>query len=147
MFDYPNFMRRLGGAFCSLWIFAAFVACAAAYGQESSSTQKVPVIDAGLGSCALDLTIMTQDGKPAAAADVKVHIAYGFGGFHKLDLEAGANSDGKLRFTGLPAKVRRPPLEFQVSKGELTGVATYDPEKECQAKHEIVVEKPKEEAH
>ncbi len=84
---------------------------------------------------------MTPDGKPAAAADVKVHIEYGFGGFHRLDLEAGANVDGKVRFTGLPAKVRRPPLEFRASKDQLMGVATFDPQTECQAKHEITLEK------
>lgn len=112
-------------------------------GQTTPPAQAVPTIDAGLGSCTLELTIATPDGKPAAAADVKVHIAYGFGGFHKLDLEAGANSDGKVKFTGLPARVRRPPLEFQASKDQLTGVAMYDPASECQGKHDIVLEKPK----
>ena len=113
------------------------------HGQAPPASQAVPTIDAGLGSCTLELTIATPDGKPAAAANVKVHIAYGFGGFHKLDLEAGANSDGKVKFTGLPARVRRPPLEFQASKDQLTGVAMYDPASECQGKHDIVLEKPK----
>ncbi len=84
---------------------------------------------------------MTPDGKPAPAADVKVHIEYGFGGFHRLDLEAGTNVDGKVRFTGLPAKVKRPPLEFRASKDQLAGVATFDPQAECQAKHDVALEK------
>jgi len=46
-----------------------------------------PVMDGGAGPCSLDLGV-TSDGKPAVAANVKVHIAYGFGGIRKLDLEA-----------------------------------------------------------
>jgi hypothetical protein len=98
-------------------------------------------MDGGAGPCSCELTIRMPDGKPAAAADIKVHIAYGFGGFRRLDLEAGANVDGKVNFTGLPEKVKRPPLEFQASKDQWVGVATYDPVAECQAKHEITLGK------
>jgi hypothetical protein len=83
------------------------------------------------------------DGKPVYAPTVKVHVKYGFGGMHRLDLEAGTNSDGKVRFAGLPARVQRPPLEFHASKDELEGVASFDPATECQAKREITLEKPK----
>ena len=101
------------------------------------------MVDGALGPCSLELTVSTADGKPAYPAKVKVHIAYGFGGFHKLDLEVGANADGKVKFTGLPARVRRPPLEFAASKDQLVGAATYDPAAECQAKKSIVVDKAK----
>jgi hypothetical protein len=83
---------------------------------------------------------VTADGKPVNAADVKVHIEYGFGGFHRLDLEAYTNEAGLLKFTGLPAKVRRP-LEFRASKDQLSGIATYDPAAECEAKHDLPLEK------
>ena len=99
-------------------------------------------MDGGAGPCSLDLTVLGPDGKPVYAATVKVHIAYGFGGFHKLDLQAGTNEDGKVRFTGLPDRVKRPPLEFLVSKDALEAVATDDPSAECQAKHEVRLEKP-----
>jgi len=105
-------------------------------------TQPVPAIDGGLGRCSLELTVTTPDGKPAGAAMVKVHIAYGFGGFHKLDLEAGTNSDGKVKFTGLPFTVRRPPLEFHASKDQLEGAATYDPATACHATRDIKLAKP-----
>jgi hypothetical protein len=62
-----------------------------------------------------------------------VHIAYGFGGIRRLDLEAGTNSDGKVKFTGLLARVHRPPLEFRASKDEFEDIAAYDPSTECQA--------------
>jgi hypothetical protein len=106
-----------------------------------AATQTVPVIDGGVGPCSLDLTVTTTDGKPAGAATVKVHIAYGFGGFRRLDLEAGTNSDGKVKFTGLPSRVRRPPLEFHVSKGELTSTIEYDPASECKGKRDAKLEK------
>ena len=99
-------------------------------------------MDGGSGPCSLDLTVLGSDGKPVYAATVKVHIAYGFGGFHKLDLQAGTNQDGKVRFTGLPDRVKRPPLEFHASKDALEGVATDDPTTECQAKHEVRLGKP-----
>lgn len=102
-----------------------------------AAAQAVPVIDGGAGPCSVEFTITTADGKPAGAATVKVHIAYGFGGFHKLDLQAGTNSDGKVKFTGLPSRVRRSQLEFEASKDQLVGATTLDPATECQGKREI----------
>ncbi len=111
--------------------------------QAQSPNEKVPVIQGGAGPCSLELTVRGVDGKPVYAATVKVHIAYGFGGMRRLDLEAGTNSDGKVKFAGLPARVQRPPLEFHASKDEFMGVAAFDPSKECQAKHDITLEKSK----
>jgi hypothetical protein len=61
----------------------------------------------------------------------------------RLDLEAGTNSDGKVKFVGLPARVQRPPLEFHALKDQFEGVAALDPSTECQAKHDIALEKAK----
>ena len=126
------------------WLLLS-VAIAAAQSQNppSSEKDKIPVMDGGAGPCSLDLTVVGPDGKPVYAATVKVHIAYGFGGFHKLDLQAGTNEDGKVRFTGLPDRVKRPPLEFHASKDGLEGIATDDPTTECQARHEVRLEKPR----
>jgi hypothetical protein len=46
-----------------------------------------------------------------------------------------------VKFTGLPARVRRPPLEFRAVKDDLEGVADYDPAAECEAKHDIALGK------
>jgi hypothetical protein len=137
-------MNRVNSVFCSfvVWLAVALPALA----QGGGGPQPVPVMDGGAGPCSLELTVNGPDGKPVYAAKVKVHIAYGFGGFHKLDLEAGTNSDGKLKFTGLPARVHRPPLEFQASKDDLEGVATYDPSFECQGKHDVTMNKRKPDA-
>jgi len=104
----------------------------------SPAAQTVPVMDGGAGPCSLDLTV-TKDGKPVAAASVKVHIAYGFAGVRRLDLEAYTNNEGKVKFAGLPVRVRRPPLEFRAAKDQFAGTAAYDPQSECHAKHEIVL--------
>lgn len=121
-------------------MFAGAILLGTAQMSSSQTTaQPVPVMDGGAGPCSCELTIFMPDGKPAPAADVKVHIAYGFGGFHRLDLEAGTNVDGKVRFTGLPSKVKNPPLEFRAAKDQLEGVATFDPLTECRAKHDITL--------
>jgi hypothetical protein len=39
--------------------------------------------------------------------------------------------------------VKRPPIEFNAKKDDLVGVATMDPATECQAKHDIVMDKKK----
>ncbi len=111
--------------------------------HAQSQNEKIPVIQGNAGPCSIELTVMGADGKPLYAATVKVHIAYGFGGMRRLDLEAGTNSDGKVKFAGLPGRVQRPPLEFHASKDEFTGIAAFDPSTECQAKHDIVLEKSK----
>ena len=111
--------------------------------QAPVPSEKVPIIDGGAGSCSLELTIRGTDGMAVYAATVKVQVKYGFGGMRRLDLEAGTNSDGKVKFTGLPARVQRPPLEFHGSKDELEGIASFDQSTECQATREIALEKPK----
>lgn len=112
---------------------------------DSAAAQKVPVIDGAAGSCSLELTI-TADSKPVYAATVKVHIAYGFGSMRKLDLEASTNVDGKVKFAGLPSKVRRQTLEFEATKDQLEGMLSYDPASECKAVHTIALEKAKADA-
>ena len=112
--------------------------------DSSAASQMTPEMDGGAGPCSLLLTV-SHEGKPAVAAHVKVHIAYGFGGVRKLDLDAYTGNDGKLKFTGLPARVKRPPLEFRASKDKLAGIATYDPESECHEKLDIVLSPKKSE--
>jgi hypothetical protein len=138
-------MNTLTGFVCTILFFASIPGSPSLFGQSSpkSETEQVPAMDGGAGPCSLELTIHGPDGKPVYAAKVKVHIAYGFGGFHRLDLEAGTSWEGKLKFTGLPAHVHRPPLEFNASKDDLQGVATYDPSAECQGKHDLTLSKAK----
>jgi hypothetical protein len=127
------------------------VAVTPALGQKQKSaftspdsSQMTPVMDGGAGPCSLELTV-SHDGKPAIAAHVKVHIAYGFAGIRKLDLDAYTGNDGKLKFTGLPDRVKRPPLTFRAVKDKFSGTASYDPENECHEKLDIVLAPQKSE--
>jgi hypothetical protein len=129
-------MRRV---LCSILSAASLLSRA----QVPAPEEKVPVIQGGAGPCSLELTVRGADGKPVYAATVRVHVKYGFGGMRRLDLEAGTNSDGKVKFAGLPARVQRPPLEFHGSKDEYEGVAAFDPATECQGKHDITLAKSK----
>ena len=110
---------------------------------QTQSPDQIPVTDGQSGPCSIEFTISGTDGKPIFSARVDVHIEYGFGGLHKLDMGVYTNTQGKARFTGIPAKVKHPPIEFHASKGNLVGVATMDPVAECQAKHDIMLDKPK----
>lgn len=112
-------------------------------GEQPPAASQVPVIDGAVGPCSLELTILGTDAKPVYNATVKVHITYGMGGFHHLDLQAGTNSDGKVKFTGIPIKVHHPPLEFDAAKDQLEGSLNYDPGAECHAQHELRLEKSK----
>ena len=96
-------------------------------------------MDGEAGPCSIEFTVTASaDGKPVYPALIKVRIAYGFGGFHKLDLSAYTNYDGKVKFIGIPASVHKPPLEFRATKDQLTGVASWNPDGECTARHDMV---------
>jgi hypothetical protein len=100
----------------------------------------VPVLDGAAGPCSADFTITDAAGAPIYAAKIKVHIAYRFGSFHKLDLELSTNADGKARLTGLPNRVKRG-LTFHASEGDRTGEAFIDPAITCKANLTIALKK------
>jgi|SRR5689334_23082531 len=110
---------------------------------QPQQADDIPVTDGGSGPCSVEITVTDSDAKPVYAARIDVHMAYGFAGAHKLDMGVYTNAQGKARFTGLPAKVRKPPIEFRAKKDDLIGMATVDPVAECQAKHDIVLAKAK----
>lgn len=109
---------------------------------QSPNSSDVPVTDGASGPCSIEFNVTGTDGKPVFAALINVHMAWGFLGAHKLDMGVYTNAQGKAKFTGIPIKVRFPPIEFNAKKDNLVGVATMDPQQECQAKHDIVLDKP-----
>lgn len=98
----------------------------------------VAVVDGGVGPCSADITITDANGAPVYAAKVKVHIAYGWMNTRKLDLEAGTNVDGKVRFTGIPDRVKHG-IYFRASEGNRTGEAFDDPANTCKAQFGITI--------
>jgi hypothetical protein len=96
----------------------------------------IPTIDGGAGPCSVEFTVTDSNGALVSNAQISVHIEYGFLGSHKLDLQVATDSHGKARFVGLPEKTDNG-LFFEATKGNLRGVATDDPNTECEAKHGI----------
>lgn len=111
---------------------------------QLENSSDIPVTDGTSGPCSIEFSVTDSDGKPVYAARIDVHLAYGAFGAHKLDMGVYTNAQGKARFTGIPIKVRKPPVEFNAKKDDLVGVATMDPATECQAKHDIVMDKKKQ---
>jgi hypothetical protein len=137
-------IRAVFSVFAVLTLGVTFVL--AAQSQQPAQPQKpddIPVTDGTSGPCSIEFSVTDGDGKPVYAARIDVHLAYGAFGAHKLDMGVYTNAQGKARFTGIPVKVRKPPVEFNAKKDDLVGVATMDPAAECQAKHDIVMAKKK----
>jgi hypothetical protein len=121
-------------------IVALITLSAAAFPQTASDPKSVPVVDGAIGPCSADFVVTDSAGAPVYAAKIKVHIAYRFGGFHKLDLEVSTNADGKARFTGLPDHLKRG-LTFYASEGDRTAESFDDPAATCKARFTIALQK------
>jgi hypothetical protein len=117
--------------FSSFVVLLIFTSLASAQNQNLPDPHQVPIMDGGAGPCSVAFTVTDPKGAPIYDARIKVHIEYGFGGFHRLDLEAATNVDGKTQFKGLPNKVKGKILYFLAAKGQLSGSATYDPQQNC----------------
>jgi hypothetical protein len=76
----------------------------AAAGQQTPDPHQVPVMDGEAGPCSVGFTVTDAKGAPVYDARIRVHIAYGFAGVRRLDLEAATNVDGKTQFKGLRRK-------------------------------------------
>jgi hypothetical protein len=128
-----------------LRLFAAAVALSVSTITFSQSTaapdpHSIPAIDGAAGPCSADFTVTDSAGAPLYLAKIKVHIAYGFGSFHKLDLEVSTNVDGKAHFTGIPDRMKRG-LYFHASQGDLQGEVFDDPANTCKAQFTLALQK------
>jgi hypothetical protein len=145
-YNRNNDMRRDLPSILAYTVVTMWMTLVVAAQTQPAPPQKpddIPVTDGTSGPCSIEFSVTDSDGKPVYAARIDVHLAYGAFGAHKLDMGVYTNAQGKARFTGLPAKVRKPPVEFNAKKDDLVGVATMDPATECQAKHDIVMAKAK----
>jgi len=111
-----------------------------AYAAPAVDPKTVAEVDAGLGPCTADFVITDQDAKPIYAANIRVHITYGFMNLHKFDLQVGTNADGKARFTGLPERTKRG-LFFEASAGDRTAEAFDDPATTCKNQFTVTLRK------
>jgi hypothetical protein len=105
-----------------------------------ADSKSVPVIDGGIGPCSADFKVIDNSGAPIYAANISVHIAYGFMYVRKLDLQIGTSASGQARFIGLPDRTKQG-LFFRASEGAREGSAFVDPAKTCKADLTITLEK------
>jgi hypothetical protein len=105
-----------------------------------ADSKSVPVIDGGIGPCSADFKVIDNSGAPIYAANISVHIAYGFMYVRKLDLQIGTSASGQARFIGLPDRTKQG-LFFRASDGAREGSAFVDPAKTCKADLTITLEK------
>ena len=120
-------------------IFVLAVGLSPAHAQQTPDPHQVPVMDGEAGPCSIAFTVTDVKGAPVYDARIRVHIAYGFAGVRRLDLEAATNVDGKTQFKGLPEKVKGGTLIFRASQGKRDGSAVYDPAKNCGGQQSSIV--------
>lgn len=112
-------------------------------GQSSGAppaSQPVPAVDGALGPCSVEFTTKDGNGQIIGGATLRLHLAYGFAGVRRLDLEVTTNMDGKAQFTGLPDNLKKG-LFFRGFKDDREGTAFYEPKKNCKGQHTMVLEK------
>lgn len=107
-------------------------------GQQSNPAEKVPEISGNLGGCSVLIRVIDSAGKPVYGAQVSVHIRYGFGGFHRLDLQIGTNTDGLARFVGLTERARMP-LSFYADYHGRETVVPVDLRNNCHQKQDAAI--------
>jgi len=120
-------------------VFMIVVGFVPGYAQQTPDPHEVPVMDGEAGPCSIGFTVTDVKGSPVYDARIRVHIAYGFAGVRRLDLEAATNVDGKTEFKGLPEKVKSGTLIFRASQGKRDGSAVYDPAKKCSGQMSSIV--------
>jgi len=125
--------------FLCVAVFLSVVAFVPAQTQQTPDPHQVPVMDGDAGPCSIAFTVTDAKGAPVYDARIRVHIAYGFAGVRRLDLEAATNVDGKTQFKGLPEKVKGGTLMFRASQGKREGSAIYDPAKNCSGQQSSIV--------
>jgi hypothetical protein len=114
---------------------------AISFAQETARPAQphdVPVIQANLGDCSVEITVTDTALKPVYKADVSTQLRYGFGGFHHLDLEVETNVDGRVRFEGLTRKARMP-LTFNVLYDGRLAVVVVDLAEKCETMERSVL--------
>jgi len=131
---------KLRFALPALLTLAMFSLAAHSQATPPVDPKTVAEVDAGLGSCTADFIVTDEANAPVYAANIRVHITYGFMNLHKFDLQVGTNADGKARFIGLPENPKQG-LFFRASESDREGSAFDNPAKTCKAQFTVVLRK------
>lgn len=126
----------------SILVMAVLLAGAVLPCTLFAASAEVPAVSANLGPCSADFVVVDSNNKPIYNAKVHVNIAYGLMSKRKYDLEIGTNSDGKARIEGLPAKLKKPPLDFTIRSADQSKAVVQDPSVECHETFNVQLGKP-----
>jgi hypothetical protein len=119
-------------AACAIVAVLLAATCMAQEAAPPAQPHDVPVIQANLGDCSVEIKVTDTALKPVYKADISTQLRYGFGGFHHLDLEVETNVDGLARFESLTNKARMP-LTFDVLYEGRHAVVVVDLTDKCHA--------------
>jgi hypothetical protein len=125
-------------AYC---VLAALLVCAAGAQTLIGNPADVPSVSASMGPCTADFTVSDAANKPIFDAKVHTIVKYGFMSKRDTELEIGTDSGGKARIEGLPEKLKKPPMEFTIKKGDATQSVTNDPALNCHATFTVTLGK------
>ncbi len=114
-----------------LWVLAAIMLCGASAQSPSATPADVPSVSAGMGPCTADFLVNDAANKPIFDAKIHTIVKYGFMSKRDTELEIGTDSNGRARIEGLPEKLKKPPMEFTISKGDANQSVTNDPAANC----------------
>jgi hypothetical protein len=124
-----------------LGMMGAFFLCVACALLRAGNPADVPSVSAGMGPCTADFTVVDAASKPIYNAKVYLKMKYGFMSKRDTDLEVATNTDGKAHMEGLPNKLKKPPLEFTVTKDTASQTVTADPATNCHATFAVTLGK------
>ncbi len=114
-----------------LWVLAAILLCGASTQSPSATPADVPSVSASMGPCTADFIVNDASNKPVFDAKIHTIVKYGFMSKRDTELEIGTDSNGRARIEGLPDKLKKPPMEFTISKGDANQSVTNDPAANC----------------
>jgi hypothetical protein len=105
--------------------------------QADQTKPEVPVLKAGLGTCAADFVVKDGDGKPVYLATIHARIRYGAMSVKRMDVEVSTNDEGKARIEGLPTKAK--PIVYDIEKAGVKATAQQDVATGCLASLQVTL--------
>ena len=118
-------------------LLALFLLTAFLVQQAAAPKPEIPVLKAGLGTCAADFVVKDADGKPVYQATVHAKIRYGALSVKRMDVEVNTNDEGKARIEGLPTKAR--PIVYDVQKAGAKGTVEQNVATGCEAALQVTI--------
>lgn len=121
-------------------LVALFV-CVAGAVSAMGNPADVPTVSAGLGPCTADFTVVNASNKGIYDAKIHLKMKYGFMSKRDTDLVVSTDNDGKARMEGLPDKLKKPPMEFTITKDTASQTVTADPATKCHSTFTVTLGK------